>query len=135
MSTQEVDLTYEQLYKENRLKVPELNAQRDNDENNLKLFNNKFTIECIGNHMSTSDIVFSLFGWVAITSKPNVKVTLNAFTIDENGLKLRQPSLLPYIVNMRHAKCYENSQTFRKKFILPSYKILKSKLKKEKNDE
>lgn len=109
--------------------MPELNSECSY-ENFTTLKRKKFTIECIGNHMSTSDIVFSIFGWVAITSKPNVQVTLNAFTIDEDGLQLRQPSLLPFVVNMRHAKCYENSQIFRKKFILPSYKILKTKLKK-----
>ena len=46
-------------------------------------------------------------GWVAVTSLPGVSAKIKAHTIGGIGLKLREPSLLPFVVNMR-------SQWFRK---------------------
>jgi hypothetical protein len=48
---------------------------------------------------------------------PEVKVKIRAYTIGGFGLELRQPSLLPFIVNMR-SKWFrkDGSQSFKSKY-------------------
>lgn len=38
---------------------------------------------------------------MAVTSRPETKTLVRAFTLGGLGLELRKPSLLPYIVNLR----------------------------------
>jgi hypothetical protein len=114
--TDEADSIYEEYYeKGNFLRVPHKQCIRENPL--PKLDSKVFHIDCIGNHKATSDIVFSSFGWSAVTSRSNSKAVVRAFTLGGLGLELRQPSLLPFIVNMRK-KYYrkDNSQAFKSIF-------------------
>ena len=121
--TEEADSLYEEYYqKGNLLRVPHKQCVRE--EPLPKLDSKVFEIDCIGNHKSTSDIVFSCFGWSAVTSRPNCKAIVRAFTLGGLGLELRQPSLLPFIVNMR--KKYnrpDKSQGFKSVFYRKPRKI------------
>ena len=51
---------------------------------------------------------------MAVTSKPDTSVKVRAFTLGGIGLTMREPSLLPFIVNMR-AQWFRNdgSQAFK----------------------
>ena len=55
-----------------------------------------------------------LKGWMAVTSKPDMRVKVKAYTLGGIGLTMREPSLLPFIVNMR-AQWFRNdgSQAFK----------------------
>ena len=56
-------------------------------------------------------------GWAAVTSRPNCKAVVRAFTLGGLGLELRQPSLLPFIVNMRKQwNRQDKSQAFKSVF-------------------
>jgi hypothetical protein len=51
---------------------------------------------------------------MAVTSLPNVKAKVKAFTLGGEGLALRKPSLLPFVVNMRkHWFRQDKSQAFK----------------------
>lgn len=43
-------------------------------------------------------------GWIAITPGPDVKCKLQAWTPEGRGIHVREPSLLPYAVNLRGKK-------------------------------
>ena len=51
---------------------------------------------------------------MAVTSLPETQVKVRAFALGGEGLKLRKPSLLPFIVNMRkHFFKQDKSQAFQ----------------------
>jgi hypothetical protein len=60
---------------------------------------------------------------MAVTSLPSIKVKVRAFTLGGEGLALRKPSLLPYVVNMRkHWFRPDKSQAFKSiYYIKPKY--------------
>ena len=79
-----------------------------------KLEAKEFKIDCIGNHQATADLVFSCFGFVAVSSRPETKAVVRAFTIGGLGLQLRSPPLLPFIVNFRKRwSRHDQSQSFK----------------------
>lgn len=98
--TTDAERLYDEYYEQgNVLRVPHKNHQRDAPL--PKLESKQFEIDCVGNYKSTADLVFSCFGFVSVTSRPETKAVVRAFTLGGMGLQLRKPSLLPYIVNMR----------------------------------
>jgi hypothetical protein len=101
--TTEADERYIDYYeKGNILRVPHKHHERKNEL--PKLESKVFNVKCVGNYKSLCDIVFSSFGWAAVTSRPEVEAKIRAFTISDSdcsGLIKREPSLLPFIVNMR----------------------------------
>lgn len=62
------------------------------------------------------NLIIILTGWSAVTTRPEVKAEVRAWTLGGLGLQLRQPSLLPFIVNMRQKWCHpDQSQSFKSK--------------------
>ncbi|XP_077992657.1 nitric oxide-associated protein 1-like [Glandiceps talaboti] len=81
------------------------------------------TIDGIGWTESSADIVFSSAGWAAVTLGNEMRVELKAYTPAGLGCFVRQPSLLPFAVNLRGRR---ERQHDRRGF----YKIDKRKLTK-----
>ncbi|XP_044743956.1 nitric oxide-associated protein 1 [Chrysoperla carnea] len=54
--------------------------------------------------ISSADIILSSAGWIAITPGPDVQCKLQAWTPEGRGIHVREPSLLPYAVNLRGKK-------------------------------
>lgn len=73
----------------------------------------EFTIKSIGWEQASADIVLSSAGWVSITSGPDTKCIVRAFTPEARGLYLRETPLLPRAVKLRgkriiNTPCFEN---------------------------
>ncbi len=111
--TSDAERLYDEYYeKGNVLRVP--HKQHEREKPLPKLESKQFEIDCIGNYKSTADIVFSCFGFAAVTSRPETKAVVRAFTLGKMGLELRKPSLLPFIVNMRRKwNRKDQSQSFK----------------------
>lgn len=60
------------------------------------------------------NLIKKCLGWTAVTSRPDVKAKIRAFTLGGEGLEIREPSLLPYIVNLRRKwDRKDGSQSFK----------------------
>ncbi|XP_022094367.1 nitric oxide-associated protein 1-like [Acanthaster planci] len=66
-----------------------------------------------GWHCSAADVLFSSTGWVAVTTAKGEEVHLRAFTPGGHGCLLRQPALLPYVVNLRGDRTAKKSPYFK----------------------
>jgi hypothetical protein len=112
-NTIDAERLYDEYYEQgNVLRVPHKNHQREKPL--PKLESKQFEINCIGNYKSTADLVFSCFGFASVTSRPETKAIVRAFSLGGMGLQLRQPSLLPYIVNLRRKwDRKDGSQSFK----------------------
>lgn len=70
-------------------------------------------LQSINWNESCADIVLSSAGWVAVTTGPDTKCVLRAFTPEGRGIFVRNPPLLPYAFNLRGKRivgtpCFEN---------------------------
>ncbi|KAG1682346.1 Nitric oxide-associated protein 1 [Nymphon striatum] len=99
VDTKEADLFYTQNIGTEFLGAPLGN------ENRLSTFpalnGKEFSVVGKGNKKSCADIVLSSVGWVSITGDYGVDISLCAYSPDGRGIHLRQPSVLPFAVNLR----------------------------------
>ncbi|XP_068961395.1 nitric oxide-associated protein 1 [Petaurus breviceps papuanus] len=65
------------------------------------LVSEDITLEGIGNLEALADIKLSSAGWVAITSPSEDKLHLRGYTPQGTSLTIRQPPLLPHIVDVK----------------------------------
>ena len=66
----------------------------------------------IGWKESSSDLIFSGVGWVAVTSRRDTQVHLEVFAPSGINVPMRTPSLLPTAVNQRGSRSRSDKTKF-----------------------
>jgi nitric oxide-associated protein 1 len=64
----------------------------------------EFTVKGIDKHLTVCDVVLSSAGWVGVNLPSNETGTFQAWTPQKRGIYIRQPSLLPYGMNLRGSR-------------------------------
>ncbi|XP_036620486.1 nitric oxide-associated protein 1 [Trichosurus vulpecula] len=94
------------------------------------LVSQDITLEGIGKLEAVADIKLSSAGWVAITSPSKDKLHLRGYTPQGTTLTIRQPPLLPHIVNVKGERI-KNSVAYKTKRPLSLVDRLKSSGKRK----
>ncbi|NP_001191463.1 nitric oxide synthase-like protein [Aplysia californica] len=97
--TVEADGYYEQYVGSETLLLPMADKQKLSKLPSLAA--RDFVVKGRGTLEAAADVQLSSVGWVSVAAKPDIEVTLRAYTPGAKGLHLRQPSLLPQFSHFR----------------------------------
>uniref|UniRef100_A0A8C8VJF5 Nitric oxide associated 1 n=1 Tax=Pelusios castaneus TaxID=367368 RepID=A0A8C8VJF5_9SAUR len=98
----EADSLYQQHADRSILKVPMVGEKRIKEF--PPLIPQEITLKGIGTLEAVADIKLSSAGWVAVTAHLEDKLHLRAYTPEGTTLMIRQPPLLPHIVNIKGSR-------------------------------
>lgn len=101
IETQHADEFYSEFLGSEVLAVP----MHESDER-IKSWPNleagdEFTVRGIEKHITVCDVVLSSAGWVGINLPNGKEATFKAWTPQKRGIYVRQPSLLPYGIQLK----------------------------------
>ncbi|XP_067412990.1 nitric oxide-associated protein 1 [Emydura macquarii macquarii] len=123
-SLEKADNIYQKHAGKSLLKVPMGGEERIKEF--PPLIPQEIMLEGIGTLEAVADIKLSSAGWVAITAHLEDKLHLRAYTPEGTTLMIRQPPLLPHIVDIKGRRI-GGSASYKTKKPIPLVENLKSK--------
>lgn len=103
-NTEDADEMYEILYGSQILAVPFGSQERLQSFPKLKPAEKDITVEGMDTSVNCADILLSSSGWLGVSVPSGASASFRVWTPDARGIVLRQPSLIPYGIQLRGKK-------------------------------